>query len=651
MPKFLRSNQLIVMFLFLGMSHVFAQYNVDSLKTIIAIPKLHDTTRLANIALLIDNLYENEEANKYTNLMGKIAQKNLLQKDLSPILHKKYTMYLAAYYNNVSIQLEENGDARSLDFLNKSIKLYESVKANDEIYSSIVSKGLLLSRRKRYKEAVDCYYKALKYFELNEAENADGISYVYSNLGVLYGEQGQNKTSINFIKKAIVYIDKKLEKPTVEDELQKATYYYNIGSKYILLKDYTEATKNLNVALQLATKHNQNSYRSFALGKLGVIDLHFKKIDEAETKLVTANAISESPQSKALTHIYLGEVYLEKGAYPKAVQSIKAGLAISKEINNNNLKEIGYHLLYKIYKRTGNFKESIAMLELFNAIKDSSKTEEVKNELKQQQLKYDYERKELKYKLETERKNASKNILLLILLSAVILLLIGAYFLYRNYKQKQAISIFEKNELNQKLLLTQMNPHFIFNSIDNIQSLIYNKQEKEAVNYLTKFSKLTRQILENSNESYVSLSEELAMIDNYLAIQQLLYNNKFNFSIVVDEGIDPESIVVPPMLTQPFIENAIKHGLKNKTDNGFITIRFYWQEKQLIFEVCDNGIGFNDGEKTTGNKSLAMKITKERLANISKKNDFQIHIQNLFDDDKHVVGAKVYFDIPYLYEN
>ena len=651
MLKFLRIDKLFVLFLFLGTSHALAQYNIDSLKAIIAEPKLHDTTRLVNIALLIDNLYENQEANKYTNLMGKIAQKNLADKSLSPILKKKYTMYLAAYYNNVSIQLEEKGDVRSLDYLNKSIKLYESVKANDEVYSSIVSKGLLLSRRKRYKEAIDCYYKALKYFELNEEENADGISYVYSNLGVLYGEQGQNKTSINFIKKAIVYIDKKAEKHTVEDELQKATYYYNIGSKYILLKDYTAATKNLNVALQLAAKHNQNSYKSFALGKLGVIDLHFKRIDEAETKLVTANAISESPQSKALTHIYLGEVYFEKGAYPKAVQSIKKGLAISKEINNNNLKEIGYDLLYKIYKRTGNFKESVAMLELYNTIKDSSKTEEVKNELKQQQLKYDYERKELKYKLETERKNASKNILLLILLSTVILLLIGAYFLYRNYKHKQAISIFEKNELNQKLLLTQMNPHFIFNSIDNIQSLIYNKQEKEAVNYLTKFSKLTRQILENSNESYVSLSEELAMIDNYLVIQQLLYNNKFNFSIEVDDAIDPESIVVPPMLTQPFIENAIKHGLKSKSENGLITIRFQWQDKQLIFEVSDNGSGFNNDEKSTGNKSLAMKITKERLANITKKSDFVIHTQNLLDADKHVVGAKVYFDIPYLYEN
>lgn len=119
MLKFLRIDKLFVLFLFLGTSHALAQYNIDSLKAIIAEPKLHDTTRLVNIALLIDNLYENQEANKYTNLMGKIAQKNLADKSLSPILKKKYTMYLAAYYNNVSIQLEEKSDVRSLDYLNK----------------------------------------------------------------------------------------------------------------------------------------------------------------------------------------------------------------------------------------------------------------------------------------------------------------------------------------------------------------------------------------------------------------------------------------------------------------------------------------------------------------------------------------------------
>ena len=118
----------------------------------------------------------------------------------------------------------------------------------------------------------------------------------------------------------------------------------------------------------------------------------------------------------------------------------------------------------------------------------------------------------------------------------------------------------------------------------------------------------------------------------------------------VADAIDVEIILLPPMLTQPFIENAIKHGLKNKTEKGFIAIRFYLQESKLFFEITDNGMGFNSDEKTTVNKSLAMKITKERLMNISKNRLFEVLTQNITDDNK-VIGAKVYFEIPYIYEN
>ena len=349
--------------------------------------------------------------------------------------------------------------------------------------------------------------------------------------------------------------------------------------------------------------------------------------------------------------VNLGDLYFTKKKYAKSKTFLEEGLVVAKEIKNDNLKEQAYELLYKINKINGNYKESVKMLELYNSIKDSSKVVETKNELKQQQLKYDYQKKELNYKLATEKKNAAKNNLLIILSSLVVLLLIGAYFLYRNYKQKQTISAFEKKDLKQKLLLTQMNPHFIFNSIDNIQSLIYNKQDKEAVSYLTKFSKLTRQILENSSENYISLEEELMMIDNYLNIQQLLYNNKFEFTLKVAEDINTETILVPPMLTQPFIENAIKHGLKNTTEKGKIAIQFQMKDSQLGFQIIDNGIGFGSAEKDSSKKSLAMKITKERLSSLAKNNNFEVQVENILDDNKNSIGAKVYFDIPYIYEN
>ena len=291
-----------------------------------------------------------------------------------------------------------------------------------------------------------------------------------------------------------------------------------------------------------------------------------------------------------------------------------------------------------------------------------SALETSKNRLAQQRLKYDFEKKELeqkliqgkkvaKVKLEGEKKTAAKNNWLIGLSGVVLLLLLGGYFYYRNSKQKQAITVLEKDQIKQKLLVTQMNPHFIFNSIQNIQGLIRNNKDDDAVNYLSKFSKLTRQILENSNENYISLADELEMTKNYIAIQQLLFDNKFGYTLTVDDAIDTESIFLPPMLTQPFIENAIKHGLGSKEEHGMIRIRFYMKEESLFFEVTDNGKGFDAGIKTENHKSLAMAITKERLVSYTKNHDFAVMAENIISSDESVAGAKVVFEIPYIYEN
>jgi len=227
----------------------------------------------------------------------------------------------------------------------------------------------------------------------------------------------------------------------------------------------------------------------------------------------------------------------------------------------------------------------------------------------------------------------------------------SGWFLYRNAKQKQKLAAFEKSQLRQKLLLSQMNPHFVFNSIDNIKSLIYNKKDDQAVNYLTKFSKLMRQILEHSNENYIALDEEIALLENYLSIQQLLHNNKFEFAIDVALEMDTEAMYIPPMLTQPFIENAIKHGLRNKQTGGLIQIRFYQIEQQLYFEVTDNGPGFEPSQRVDNHKSLGVTMTRERLQHYTKNKNFSLQIENVLNSEQEVVGAKIVFEIPYIYEN
>ena len=292
---------------------------------------------------------------------------------------------------------------------------------------------------------------------------------------------------------------------------------------------------------------------------------------------------------------------------------------------------------------------------------DSLINESTKKESVRKQLEYDYEKRELQnrvkqeqrlsvLKLENEKKNTRKNLILYGLIFLALILCVSLFYLYKFFQQKNIINAGKNNELKQKLLRAQMNPHFIFNSVDNIQSLIHNKQDKEAISYLSKFSKLTRQILENSSENYISLGEELAMTENYLGIQQLLYNNKFNYRIEVDEALDPEAILIPPMLTQPFIENAIKHGLKRRDSGGFVDIRFYKKGEALFFEVTDNGSGIETKDPSDAHKSMSLNIVNERLNNNPSKKEITVNVKNVMENNE-VMGARTSFEIPYIYDN
>ncbi|HEU0136571.1 MAG TPA: histidine kinase, partial [Flavobacterium sp.] len=172
----------------------------------------------------------------------------------------------------------------------------------------------------------------------------------------------------------------------------------------------------------------------------------------------------------------------------------------------------------------------------------------------------------------------------------------------------------------------------------------------EANLYLARFSKLTRQILENATENYISLADELQMTDNYLAIQQLLYNGNFKYRIDVDENIAPEDYFVPPMLTQPFIENAVKHGLAHVREGGLIAVRFTMENKKLIFEVTDTGKGLEQKDADGSHKSMAAEIVKERLQHHASDKKDPVEISNITIEGT-VKGVRTRFEIPYLYEN
>jgi tetratricopeptide (TPR) repeat protein len=618
----------------------------DTLMVMLRDPKIHDTIKLYNIATAIDQRGQFDQKTKHLNsLMGQLALQHY-KKNNTAQLHKVYTKYVAAYYNNLGNDYGKKGDvAKTLANLDKSISLFKSVQSYDEMYYAVIGKAVMLSRIYEYEKAISSLFAALRYFESDKNANADAISYVQSTLASIYSDQGRHDQSIAFNQKVIQY-HRNLKSLTAEQEFQISTAYANCGSSYLALKKYPEALDNFNRALLLLQKLGDQTNISVVLTKIARVQMEESKLDAAESTLNQALKSGISDMALANANVKFGELYYRKKDYAKADSYLTKGLSLSQQTENLGLQEQASGLLLKVSEQRNDFKKAFEMQRFHDRLTDSSKTETARNILAQQQLKYDFEKKELNYQLAT----ASKNNLLLGLSGVLVVLVLGGYFYFRNNKQRQAISALEKNQMRQKLLLSQMNPHFIFNSLQNIRSLIRGKQDEAAMDYLGKFSKLTRQVLENSDEDYISLSDEVAMIGNYLTLQQLS-GNAFDFKVTVDDTLNPELIFLPPMLTQPFIENAIKHGLSSKEAGGRINVRFYFEANKLFFEVTDNGNGFQPHKKQTGHKSMSMGITRERLAYYAKNRDIAIKADNLKDQDQNTIGAKVSFEIPYIYEN
>ncbi|WP_294328711.1 tetratricopeptide repeat protein [uncultured Chryseobacterium sp.] len=600
---------------------------------------------------MIDQIPSNSPTSDVLNkMMGEIASKNL-KKSNSKDLQIKYTQYLAIYYGNLSSMYEAKRDVvKTLEYADKSIALFKSTGDYYEMNYTLVNKGVFYSHINEYEKAISCLFTALKYFEKNKNENQEGISYVNSVIGSVYIDQEEYLKAIEFLKKTINYFEKK-KNLTGNDQYTLSMVYSNCGSSYLLLKKYPEAVSYFNKALALSKALGDYTTTSIILNKLAQVKMEEKEFEESDSLLRKALETDNGELSKANTYINLGDLYYRKKEFKKSESFLEEGFSISKKINNLQLQEKSSNLLFKVYKENNNFKKALEVYEFQNKLKDSSNIEAAKNALAQQQIKYDFQKKQLNLELNAEKKTAVKNNWLIALSGVLLSVVLGGYFYYRNNKQKQKITILEKDRIKQKLLLSQMNPHFIFNSIDNIQSLIINGKENVAISYLNSFSKLTRQILENSNENYISLQEEIDMVENYLSIQQLLYNDRFNYSINIVNISDTESYFIPPMLTQPFIENAIKHGVRNKDEKGMIEIAFSFSQEKLFFEIVDNGLGFNDEKKPTGHKSMAMKITKERLLNYTQNKAFEVQSENKFDVEGNIQGAKIIFEIPYIHEN
>jgi sensor histidine kinase YesM len=201
-----------------------------------------------------------------------------------------------------------------------------------------------------------------------------------------------------------------------------------------------------------------------------------------------------------------------------------------------------------------------------------------------------------------------------------------------------------------------MNPHFIFNSLASIQNLVVRQDSKKASIYLSKFSELVRFILDSTTEEYILFEKEVNTIENYLELQKIRFPDKFNYVIEVDEKLDVENILIPPMLTQPFIENAIEHGFSHKKDKGHLHIEFKPTGDFILFELTDDGVGREAAadilkKRNKDHQSLSTSITSERIdvLNRRSKEKFKFDIIDLKDDNGEANGTRVIFTIPIVF--
>jgi len=278
-------------------------------------------------------------------------------------------------------------------------------------------------------------------------------------------------------------------------------------------------------------------------------------------------------------------------------------------------------------------------------------------------MQYEFDKKETLLKADLDKKEALANAeikrQLIIKNSAMggasVLLLAGAiiFVLYkrrRDAEEQKKESDFkaEVSETEMKALRSQMNPHFIFNSLNSIGDYISRNDNKAADNYLSKFAKVMRMILENSEQKEVSLADDLKALELYMQLESLRMNNKFTYEIQVDEAIDKEATLIPPLLLQPFVENSIWHGISKKQGTGKIVIIIKKEGDMINCIVEDDGIGRNQSSQQNSEsmapekKSLGMKITKSRIDIINKLKKSKAGVQ-LFDLPQ---GTKVELRLP-----
>ena len=435
------------------------------------------------------------------------------------------------------------------------------------------------------------------------------------------------------------------------EPMDLALAFMHLGDVFREIEAFDSANHYCQKALQLSLSLNDENMVSSVLEDLGNLsarmNLYERALDYHKQSLeIIERATEPEIRHLAISLIKVGQDYLNLNEHLSATEYLERGLKLSQEVGMKPEVAKAYQGLMDVKAAGGDFKSAFNYHQLYSAVKKRIFDEEKIKQVNELETKYQTAQKDQEINLLTkenevqEAKVQGQSTLRNALIGGLISLAIIAALIFYSMRQKlKNQKIFaSKNEevksanfkqqlgaLENKALRSQMNPHFIFNCMNSINRMILSKDLDGASLYLTKFAKLIRLMLENSEKPTVPLEKELALVASYIQLESLTNNGKISYRINVDPEIDQEAIHIPSMVLQPFIENAIWHGLMNKKEHeGHIKIIIRESIDLLKCMIEDNGIGREKAlelkkKAVLKSRSMGLTITQKRLQLLSKK--------------------------------
>lgn len=403
--------------------------------------------------------------------------------------------------------------------------------------------------------------------------------------------------------------------------------YANYATAYMHLDQISKAFLYARKALAEAEKAESLPDEATIEFLLGEIYYKAGNKEKASERYLKAASLYQSAGQEMPVIIFdrLGTLHMDKKEYHDAIKIFESGKELAR-INQDRLtyKDLNSGLAYA-YGYTGNYEKAYECLRIEKDITDSLFNEEISTKISALDSNFEVEKKQyvIRY-LDKEnqliaQRLRTNRILFILLIFVALALLFSAFLIYKNTRTRHRLEITERN---MQALRSQMNPHFFFNVLNGIQAQIYKGEKAEAAKYLQKTAALMREILDSSIDDYISLENEVQMMTNYLVLQKMRMGETFDYTITFDADAEADWVLLPSMLAQPFIENALKHAFKGLGYKGILSVVYIVKANAFEIRIQDNGQGFKQETSASEHVSRALKITRQRLQMYEKKTRF-----------------------------